>query len=334
MTHNKYIIVAPSWLGDAVLMQPLLHAIKKNEPHSTIDIMSLNHIIFIFDFFKEVNNVIPFKKGLSFKQILDFSKKLKKKYTHVIILPPSIRLAVLMKLAKIPNRSGWSFLPFLTKRISLTDLATYPAYKKHNLFYSDSDDNFTFPRFSNFKPSTLVYLKNKYKIKTPLKKLIALAPGASTEAKRWPKEYFAKFIEMFNNEYPNEYIFLLVGSKSEKKAISYIEQKVKLENIVNLLDIEFSDLLSFLSYTEILVANDSGLSHVSSVFNTMVIDIFGSTSGYRYRPFSKNNINIRHKVDCAYCFEKKCKYKHLKCLYSVTPSKVFSKLKYWVDNHE
>jgi heptosyltransferase-2 len=55
------LIIAPNWIGDAVMTQPLLANLKAQYPNSTIDVLASTWVAPIYRACTEVNEVIEAK---------------------------------------------------------------------------------------------------------------------------------------------------------------------------------------------------------------------------------------------------------------------------------
>ena len=108
---NGILIIAPNWIGDAVMTQPLLAALKKQYPKSNIDVLASTWVAPIYRACSEVNQVIEAK--FEHKQLQwDLRKKLAnelaaKKYQACFVLPNSLKSALIPWLANIPFRVGY-----------------------------------------------------------------------------------------------------------------------------------------------------------------------------------------------------------------------------------
>src|SRR5258708_23031752 len=62
---TRILVVAPSWVGDAVLSQPLLTRLKQKDPRSRIDVLAPGWALPIFRRMPEVSGALesPFAHG-------------------------------------------------------------------------------------------------------------------------------------------------------------------------------------------------------------------------------------------------------------------------------
>ena len=105
------LIVGPSWVGDSVISQSLFKVIKSNCADPTIDILAPKWTIDIFERMEEVSETIllPFDHGdFKFGDRAKLGKSLKdKSYDQSIVLPNSIKSALVPFYADIPLRTCW-----------------------------------------------------------------------------------------------------------------------------------------------------------------------------------------------------------------------------------
>ena len=107
----KILIVGPSWVGDAVMSQALFKLLKENRKSCSIDVLAPSWALPIFNRMKEVNRVIemPFVHGdIKIKERKKFAGQIKKNnYDQAIILPNSLKSALIPYFANIGIRTGW-----------------------------------------------------------------------------------------------------------------------------------------------------------------------------------------------------------------------------------
>ena len=105
------LIIAPNWIGDAVMTQPLLASIKALYPDSTIDVLASTWVTPIYRACSEVNQVIEAKfehKQLQWSLRKQLAKQIEqKKYQACFVLPNSFKSALIPWLANIPLRIGY-----------------------------------------------------------------------------------------------------------------------------------------------------------------------------------------------------------------------------------
>src|SRR5688572_33068814 len=93
----KVLIVAPSWIGDAVLSHPLLARLKQADPAGTIDVLAPPWVLPVYRRMPEVagTHTLPFGHGVvSLVGRRRFAKTLPR-YDRAVILPNSFKSALI-----------------------------------------------------------------------------------------------------------------------------------------------------------------------------------------------------------------------------------------------
>ncbi len=105
------LIIAPNWIGDAVMTQPLLASLKALYPNSKIDVLASTWVAPIYRACSEVNEVIEAKfehKQLQWFLRKNLAKQLEvKNYQACFVLPNSLKSTLIPWLANIPFRIGY-----------------------------------------------------------------------------------------------------------------------------------------------------------------------------------------------------------------------------------
>ena len=75
------LVVAPSWIGDALLSQPMLELLKQRDPGAAIDVLGPAWVLPVYRRMSEVRNTIetPFGHGeLALGERLRLGRQLRK----------------------------------------------------------------------------------------------------------------------------------------------------------------------------------------------------------------------------------------------------------------
>ncbi len=177
----------------------------------------------------------------------------------------------------------------------------------------------------SIKQSCLV----KYGLKDDDKeKYLVFAPGAAYgDTKKWPEEYFASVAV---NKIQQGFKIVLLGSEKDRVTSDNIAYLIHSQlhgrssneclNLAGML--ELVETVAIIAEADAIVSNDSGLLHVAASVNTPLIGIYGSTSPDFTPPLikdSKKVILTVENLNCRPCFQKTCRYRHLKCLRDLHP---------------
>ena len=331
----KILVIIPNWIGDVVGSQSLLIALKQKNPNCTIDIAGSKAWVELAKFMPEVNDtfILNLKHGkVDFKARLKEAKELKqRKYDQCIILPNSLKSAILPFLARIRKRTGWlgEQRYILLNDYRKLDKSKYPlmidrysalAYSKNEITLKAPLPNLIVPQ----KYSDNII--NKYNIKTD-KKIISLCPGAAYgPSKQWPFEYYVKVAKYFIDK--GYYIFLL-GSPSDKEISHKIEANVNHNNLFNYTGTtSIPEAISIINLSTHVLSNDSGLANMACALKLETTILYGSTAGSIVAPPISDNATKMYipKLDCQPCKKRVCPLDYFKCMMDLKPKKVISQI--------
>jgi heptosyltransferase-2 len=336
------LIIAPNWIGDAVMTQPLLTALKNQHPNSTIDVLASNWVAPIYRACPEVNDVI--EAGFQHQQLQwDLRKKLAKelrlkKYQACFVLPNSFKSAIIPWLANIPFRIGYrGELRYGLINVALDNPSKVkrPPMVEHYLALSQLLTDGNAIKASSLEPKLQVSSDAKQSTKKKLldanldpNSVFVFCPGAEYgPSKRWPTTHFAALANHVAQEHPNASMILL-GSKSDHPLAEEILQQcqgsTKIHNWCG--NTSLDEAIALIGLAKAVVSNDSGLMHIAAALKTPQVAIFGSSDPAHTPPLSENARVMWLKLPCSPCHKKECPLGHLKCLKDILPQQVLATL--------
>ncbi len=125
--------------------------------------------------------------------------------------------------------------------------------------------------------------------------VIFLHPGSGSRRKMWPLEQFCLLADILEQDGIGMPEFLLGPAE--------INFKNKLRNRWKVISPEsLVDLLNILIQGDILIGNDSGISHLAAFLGLSVIAVFGPSDPLRWAPQGKTVV-VRGDTACKPCFE-------------------------------
>lgn len=137
------------------------------------------------------------------------------------------------------------------------------------------------------------------------KPIVALHPGATWPAKKWPKEYFIGLVGALA-AMPGTQIVLTQGPKDALLTGEIAGRAEGKAVVLPLLPVR--TLAAVLSLCRVYVANDSGPMHISVAVGTRTIGIFGPGEEDIWFPYvppyrerSAGHVALRHNVPCHPC---------------------------------
>tara|TARA_Y100001970_G_scaffold98563_1_gene123878 strand:+ start:25428 stop:26438 length:1011 start_codon:yes stop_codon:yes gene_type:complete len=301
----KILIVAPSWVGDAVMSQTLFKLLKEIDITNSIEVLAPSWTLQIYRRMKEVSSVIemPFTHGeIKIKQRKEFSKELKKnQYDQAIILPNSFKSALIPYFAEIPLRTGWrgELRYFLLNDLRKLNKKMYPRMVDRFCALALESDlvlpQVQYPSLE-VNQDNIARLLTKFGIKRE-KRILAICPGAEFgPAKRWPIEFYSKVSQHYLDK---GWSVLSFGSENDVPISQQIKSNLN-ESLRNFVDMsgktELGEAVDLLSNASIVLTNDSGLMHIASAVDVPLLALFGPTSPEFTPPLGSKAILLR-KID-------------------------------------
>lgn len=330
----KVLVIAPAWVGDLVMSQTLFKALKKQYKDALeLDVFANSWTKGILYRMEEVDYVLdnPFPHGkLSLLKRINLGFKLRKKhYNQVIILPNSLKSAIVPFFAGIKKRTGFvgEFRHGLINDIYKLDKEQLPRMIDRFCALINSGNKpykIDFPKL-NVDIQNQCELIERFSI-NETKKIVAFCPAAEFgPAKRWLPEYFSQLADLLLED---GFTVLILGSKKDVELGDLIIHKAKKTNaLLNLCgQTSLEDSVDILAMCSAVVTNDSGLMHIASAVDTKVIAIYGSSSPKFTPPLSLKVQIIQVPLECSPCFQRTCKYGHYNCLKFITPDVVYARI--------
>jgi heptosyltransferase-2 len=330
---HRTLIVAPSWIGDAILSHSLLVPLATRHPHSAIDVFGPGWVLPVYRRMPEVRDTIenPFAHGeLALGQRRQLGKRLARRgYSHAYVLPNSLKSALVPWFAGIAARTGYigeMRYGLLTDRRKL-DKQALPLMAERFAWLAQQPDTelerpITHPRLQ-VEPGEFAGTCERRELPLP-RRLACFCPGAEYgPAKRWPTAHFA---ELGRQLAARGFTVWLLGSAADKPAGDEIVQASgnAATNLCGLTSLDEAIIL--LSAANIVVTNDSGLMHVAAALDRPTIAIYGSSSPAFTPPLSAAARVVKMDIACSPCFARKCPLGHFDCMTKLLPATVMERI--------
>ena len=314
------------------MAQPLLNALRVKQS-GPIDVLALPWIKPLLSRMPEVDRVIDMPIGhgrLALAERYRLGKSLRRFYTQAIVLPNTLKSALIPWIARIPQRTGYtgeSRYGLLNDRRTLSKDALPRLVDRYRALAFNgavSGDGLTENPVLRVRAEQQAQACQALSITMPGDRPLGLCPGAEFgEAKRWPVEYYAEVAKHALGH--NEAVWLFGSDKDS--AISAQINEICGGKCLDLAGKTTLDqAIDLMSLTRAVVTNDSGLMHVASALGRRVIALYGSSSPDFTPPLSDKATIISLRLDCSPCFERQCPLGHLDCLNKLTPERVIEAL--------
>ena len=338
---TKILIIAPAWVGDAVMAQPLFMRLKQRFPDARIDAYAPPWVGSVLRRMPEINAVIdnPFAHGqLRFFDRIKAARFLRAhRYDQAIVLPNSFKSALIPFFARIPLRTGFvgEFRYGLLNDARTLDEFAYPLMvERFALLAEPPGQNLVrpvpHPHLSTRETQQAATLtKLDLNLAQPV---IALCPGAEYgPAKRWPAAHFASLGQALQQR---GYQVWLIGSNKDQAIGASIEELSEhaCHNLCGQTTLD--EAVDLLSCATAVVTNDSGLMHVAAALDKPTVALYGSSSPDFTPPLSDKARIVSLNLSCSPCFQRECPLGHLNCLKQLTPERTLAELEqYFLEPH-
>lgn len=329
------LIIAPAWIGDMVMMQPLTATLKAQNPSTKITVLAPKSTLALAGRMATVDELIeqPLGHGeLNLALRYKLGKTLRNKhYTQALVLPHSFKSALIPWWAKIKKRIGYVGEQrwLLLNNIRRLDKATATQVLSHYLALAFPSD-YILPTAlpcptlvtSNENQQTCL---NGLKLNITERRVLALCPGAAYgPARRWPAKHFAQVAQYYLDQDWQVWLFAAASEKNITAKINTLtaQRCVDLAGKTTLVD-----AIDLLALAKIVISNDTGLMHIAAAVDLPVVAIYGSSSPHYTQSLKHQYKILQLTYDCIPCFKRECYLTHdkqLRCLKNLTASMVIN----------
>ena len=330
---SRSLVIAPQWIGDAVMTEPLLRRLHARGERLTVG--ALPWVAPVYRAMPQVAAVIEFPfahGGLQFKARRTLAQRLQGQFDTAYVLPNSLKSALLPFLASIPKRVGYlgeARVGLLTHRLKNPKdkppmVAFYSALSGDSDLQTDRPQLHIADQVIEYTLRELGLWRSGYYV---------FAPGAEYgPAKRWPATHFSELAARLDLP------VVLLGSVKEAALCEAIAGPVNAARAGQCHNLagktSLPQALSLIAGSKATISNDSGLMHVAAALGVPQVAIFGSSSPLHTPPLSdkavvlwlKNDPAYQPPLDCAPCFARECPLGHTRCLNDISAAQVLQKL--------
>jgi len=319
-----------------VMAQTLFQSLKQRHPDCVIDVLAPDWSRPILERMPEVRQALSFPLGhgaLELGTRRRIGKSLKGQYDQAILLPNSMKSALVPFFAGIPLRTGWrgEMRWGLLNDVRKLDKARYPLMIERFMALAHApgaDLPQPYPRPSlQIEAGSRDAALAKFGLALD-RPVLALCPGAEFgEAKRWPAEHYAEVADALVRQGWQVWLF---GSKKDHPVGEAIRERLipgLREESVNLAgETSMAEAIDLMSCADAVVSNDSGLMHVAAALDRPLVAVYGSTSPGFTPPLAEQVEVVRLGLDCSPCFDRTCRFGHYNCLRLLEPQAVIAAL--------
>jgi heptosyltransferase-2 len=316
---ERILIVAPSWVGDAILSEPLVAVLREPLGEPIVDVLAPPWCAPVYARMRGIGRIVenPLGHGeLGLGRRRALAREIRARaYTRAFILPNSFKSALIPWFAGIPRRIGYAgearrALLTETRRLDpkafprLVDRFVALAVPKGRLIPT--------PPAPVLVPNAANAGAAMRALKLSTHRPIAIfCPGAEYgPAKRWPAEHFIALARRLLEE---GYAVWLLGSPNDQAVALPIAAAIPgVRDLTGRTDL--GTAIDLLSLASVVVSNDSGLMHAAAGVGRPLVALFGSSSPDYTPPLSPLAHIAKIDIACSPCFQRECPLGHFKCM--------------------
>lgn len=322
---HRILIMQPAFIGDVVLITPLIRETKKLFPQATLDVLTNPISAPILANNPNINRVIVHHKKRGSFRLYRLVRSLRKAGYDLAISPhSSFRSHLGLFLSGIPHRIGFDrgFLSSVLmnhrvphgkgihKRFKilrlLKVLSEAEVDSSTELFPSEEDRAVADSFLAEPGP------------------WIAIAPGSVWWTKCWPLDHYEQLcLELCQRGFK----LVLVGGKDDHTRTQHIEEFCRAAmpscRVVNAAGAcSLLESAAIMSRCELLICNDSGSLHMANAMKVKVLSFFGPTvQSIGYFPFGEHDKVLEVDLDCRPCGShggRSCPQGHHHCMLDIS----------------
>jgi heptosyltransferase-2 len=304
---ERLVIVAPNWLGDAVMALPAIADVRHGRPDASITIAARASIAPLFSLVPGVGKVavVPARGAAPISD-----------HDIALLLPNSFHSALVAVRAGVRERWGYRGD---CRGVLLTRAIDRPPHGLHQIdYYQRLVASLGFANGPSIPRLTLTDTVREVGRQSLLAAgwdgrapLAAVAPGAAYgSAKRWPSAAFADLVAGLAQDGVTT---VVVGAAADRSVANDVRRalagRATLLDLVDRTDIP--GLAGVLVHCRALVANDSGALHLAAALGVNVAAVFGPTDDRLTSPRGGHKAAIlTNDTWCRPCGLRECPLDH------------------------
>jgi heptosyltransferase-2 len=313
-----------------VMAQSLFMALHARLPDAAIDVLAPAWSLPLLSRMDEVRRGIALPaahRELAFSARRGLGKSLRAEgYEQAIVLPRSLKAALVPFFADIPRRTGyrgeWRYglindMRPLDKQVLTQTVQRFVALG----LPPESPLPPPIP-----KPHLRVDHDNQARLVRELgldlsRPAVAFMPGAEYgPAKRWPSSYYGQIATQLHE---SGYQTWLLGSANDSEAAVTVMRATRAPLVDLCGKTRLEDAVDLLGLASAAVTNDSGLMHVAAAVGTPLLAVYGSSTPDYTPPLTEHAVVLYDRLSCSPCFKRTCPKRNTQCLTHIGPDRAW-----------
>lgn len=338
---HRILLIKPSSLGDVVHALPVAHGLRRRYPRARIDWLVARPFAPLLEDHPDIDRVVLFDRArlgqawwnpAATGALLGFLRTLRRaRYDLVIDLQGLFRSGFFarttgadVRIGPASPREGAGL--FHTHRIVAPDAPAHAVDRNYAvsrlLGFADLPPSFILPeRAEPAARARALLAEHGIPVARPC---VVWAPAARGEIKQWPAARFSRAIDALSLEISAS--SLVVGGPSERRRCA----EVRAGCTTPVADLSgatgLRELVELLRGAALVVAHDSGVTHLAAALDRPLVCICGPTDPRRTGPYRRIGDVVRLPLPCSPCLLRElsaCPHSH-RCMNDLSVDEVLA----------
>lgn len=348
---TRVLVMQLNFIGDVIVITPVLRLLKFNFPEAEIDIWVNQISAQVVKDNPYITNVFvdetPQTKKNSLKQIVQkfwgnrhvLKLMMNRRYDVVIDFSEYLDSAIVSLLLGAPLRIGTARTPALKSAYTSYTYKTFKQKKHLNSYYLDALEPLGIIKYTRDDLRLDLFLQvddltcaDQLLAVANESPTVVISPFAGWINKEWPLERFALLAKLLVDS--GIYVYF-VGTKNDRTRFRDFEEIFEYNNVVDLFGkTTLMESAALISKCSLFIGQDSSMGHVASAFRTPTILLYGGTNVDMLEYFDdEERVALFTRQDCSapfgqlFCGDDTMGYQcphNFKCLSDITVESVLN----------
>ena len=314
-SFDRILLIKPSSLGDVIHALPVLHGLRRRYPDATIDWLVESSLVELVEGHADVDHIVAFDRhrfgrmGYNMRAaggFVGFVRAIRaRKYDLAIDLQGLFRSGFLARACGASVRIGFAdaregAVMFYTDYVGPAPDNMHAVDRNYQvadlLGFGDVPIRFDFrvdPKAQDEARSLLAGASRDAA-------LVAIAPGARWETKRWAPERFAETIDQLEADGRTKCVVL--GGPDEATLCRHICELCTSDPLNLAGRTGLPTLAALIESVDTLLCHDSGAMHLAVSLDKPLVCLTGPTNPHRTGPYRRPSDVVRLALECSPCY--------------------------------
>ena len=308
--HSRLLIIRRRYIGDLVLLGPLLRNLRLHWPAGAITVLVDEGYADILALTPDVDRVLQIPRrppGRLRREIALLRDLRSARFTHVFDLDTNDRTAFLTRLTGAPFRASFAPDQHRWRRgLAYTHL---PVVTPAEYYAESIIDHYlrllplagvsVATRECHLEPRPEDLQRAAALLPDRRGPRLLLHPGSRSRYRIWPLDRFARVADRLQTEAGAQ--VLLIGGPAEQALVEGIRASARTPLVVLPPSVDLCTFAACVRQVDLLLCHDSGPMHIAAAVGTPVVALFGSQSQIVWAPPGAGHRVLQAPLPCTGC---------------------------------